>query len=76
MALRWTPAAVNTAREFEIAEINAFGDMPLSMLNTSGIVDVYACNTIPTRRPGEGGSDFSTTLGTLANAPVIPALTE
>ncbi len=58
VALRWTPAAGN-AQGFEMAEINAFGDMPLSMLNTSGALDVYASNTVPTRLSGESGPDFS-----------------
>lgn len=75
VALRWTPAAGN-ARGFEIAEINAFGDMPLSMLNTSGALDVYASNTVPTRLSGESGPDFSNELGTLANPPVVPAVSE
>lgn len=73
VALRWTPAAGH-ARGFEIAEINAFGDMPLSMLNTSGALDIYASNTIPTRISGEGAPDFSNTLGTLADPPIIPAV--
>jgi hypothetical protein len=42
--LRWTPTEDNP-RGFEIAEINAFGDMPLSMLNTNGVPDVYASNS-------------------------------
>jgi hypothetical protein len=76
VALRWTPAAADKARGFEIAEINAFGDMPLAMLNTSGALDVYASNAIATHRPGEGGTDFSNTLGTLADPPVILAVSE
>jgi hypothetical protein len=76
VALRWTPAAADDARGFEIAEINAFGDMPLSMLNTSGTLEVYARNTVGIPLPGEGGPDFSNTLGTLANPPVIPAVSE
>jgi hypothetical protein len=74
VALRWTPAAGN-ARGFEIAEINAFGDMPLSMLNTSGAPDVYASNTIGTRPPGDGGPDRIDPLATF-DPPVIPAVSE
>ena len=72
VALRWTPAAPNNPRGFEMAEINAFGHMPLSMLNTSEVPDVYASNSTGMRFSGEGGLDFSNRLGTLANPPVLP----
>ncbi len=76
VALRWTPAERDNPREFEIAEINAFGDMPLSMLNTIGVPDVYASNSTGMRLPGEGGPDFSNKLGTLADPPVVPIVSE
>lgn len=74
VVLRWTPAE-KEPREFEIAEINAFGDMPLSMLNTSGTLDVYASNST-WMRPGEGGPDFSNSLGTLAQPPIVPVVSQ
>jgi len=42
VALRWTPRDSDTAKGFEVAEISAFGDMPLSMLSTTELPDVYA----------------------------------
>jgi hypothetical protein len=71
VALRWTSAKRDDAHGFEVAEINVFGDMPLAMLNTSAVLDVYASNSTAMHFPGEGGPDFSNTLGTLANPPVL-----
>jgi hypothetical protein len=71
VALRWTSSKPDDAHGFEVTEINAFGDMPLAMLNTIEVPDVYASNTTPTHFSGEGGRDFSNTLGTLANPPVL-----
>jgi hypothetical protein len=76
VALRWTPAAPDNLRGFEMAEINAFGDMPLSMLNTSEVPDVYASNSTGMRLPGEGGPDFSNKLGTLADPPLVPIVSQ
>jgi hypothetical protein len=76
VALRWTPAEPDNPRGFEMAEINAFGDMPLSMLNTSEVPDVYASNSTGMRLPGEGGPDFSNKLGTLAGPPVLPIVSQ
>ena len=76
VALRWTPAEGDNHREFEIAEINAFGDMPLSMLNTSEVPDVYASNSTGMRLPGEGGPDISNKLGTLADPPVLAIVSQ
>lgn len=70
VALRWTPANPDHAQGFEVAEINAFGNMPLAMLNISGVPDVYASNL--TKMSGEGSPDFSNNLGTLAAPPVLP----
>ena len=39
VALRWTPAEKNSRKGFELAEVSAFGDMPLSMLSTSELPD-------------------------------------
>jgi hypothetical protein len=45
VALRWTPAAgTPTTHGFEVAEVSAFGEMPLSMLSTVEMPDVYADN--------------------------------
>jgi hypothetical protein len=76
VALRWTPAAPDNPRGFEMAEINAFGNMPLSMLNTSEVPDVYASNSTGMRLPGEGGPDLSNRLGTLADPPVVPIVSQ
>lgn len=71
VALKWTPdAAHNHNDDFELAEINAFGDVPLSILHTSE-VPLYATNSAGQPFPGEGGPDFSNKLGTLADPPVI-----
>jgi hypothetical protein len=72
VALRWTSAKADDVHGFEVAEINAFGDMPLAMLNTSEVADIYASNSTPIHLPGESGPDFSNDLGTLANPPVLP----
>ena len=72
IALRWTSAKSNDSHGFEVAEINAFGDMPLAMLNTSGVPDIYASNSTGIHFPGESGPDASNSLGTLANPPVVP----
>ena len=74
VALRWTPEIVdvptnNSDGAFELAEINAFGDVPLSLLNMGDSPELYAGNL--DFRPGEGGPDFSNKLGTLADPPVI-----
>lgn len=76
VALRWTPAEPDDSRGFEMAEINAFGDMPLSMLNTSEVPDVYASNSTGMRFPGEGGPDSGNKLATLADPPVLPIVSE
>jgi len=46
VALRWTPADTNASRAFEVAEVSAFGEMPLSMLSTVELPDIYADNSI------------------------------
>jgi hypothetical protein len=71
VALRWTPdPAQNRGEDFELAEINAFGNVPLSILHTSEI-PLYASNLASRPAPGEGGPDFSNKLGTLADPPLI-----
>jgi hypothetical protein len=72
VALRWASGKADERHGFEIAEINAFGNMPLSMLNTSEAPDVYASNFVRPSLPGEGGPDISNELGTLAEPPILP----
>jgi hypothetical protein len=42
VALRWTPADAKAPHGFEVAEVSAFGEMPLSMLSTQEMPDIYA----------------------------------
>jgi hypothetical protein len=42
VALRWTPADAKAPHGFEVAEVSAFGEMPLSMLSTLETPDIYA----------------------------------
>lgn len=51
VALRWTPTDATTPRGFEVAELSAFGEMPLSMLSTQEMPDVYADNSIGLMSP-------------------------
>src|SRR4051812_17688140 len=51
VALRWTPADATTPRGFEVAEVSAFGEMPLSMLSTQEVPDVYADNSVGLMSP-------------------------
>jgi hypothetical protein len=51
IALRWTPADAKTPHGFEVAEVSAFGEMPLSMLNTQEMPDIYADNSIGLMSP-------------------------
>lgn len=51
VALRWTPADTKGPRGFEVAEVSAFGEMPLSMLSTQELPDIYADNSIGLMSP-------------------------
>jgi hypothetical protein len=51
VALRWTPADAKAPHGFEVAEVSAFGEMPLSMLNTQEVPDIYADNSIGLMSP-------------------------
>jgi hypothetical protein len=51
VALRWTPADAKGPRGFEVAELSAFGEMPLSMLSTQELPDVYADNFTGLKSP-------------------------
>jgi hypothetical protein len=46
VALRWTPANADAPHGFEIAELSAYGEMPLSMLSTVELPDIYADNSM------------------------------
>ena len=72
LALRWTPENGNADRTFEVAEINAFGDVPLAMLTLNEAPDLYASASSAMTRPGEMSPDISSTLGTIAVPPVLP----
>ena len=54
VALRWTPITFDASQGFEVAEINAFGDMPLTMLSTVEFPDGYATNAPAMTFPGGG----------------------
>lgn len=72
VALRFTPLEAGGAQGgFEVAEIDAFGDVPLAMLQR-GAPDLYATNFSAVQFPGETITDISSTLGTLAIPPVLP----
>jgi hypothetical protein len=75
VALRWTPAddSATPDRSFEIAEINAFGNVPLAMLTLSDAPDLYAANSSPLQT-GRGSPDLSNRLGTLAIPPTLPTI--
>ena len=51
VALHWTPAEKGSRKSFEVAEVSAFGDMPLAMLSTSELPDVYADNSMGLMSP-------------------------
>jgi hypothetical protein len=51
VALRWTPADPKAPHAFEVAEVSAFGEMPLSMLSTAEFPDIYADNSIGLMSP-------------------------
>jgi hypothetical protein len=51
IALRWTPADPAAPHGFEVAELSAFGEMPLSMLSTQELPDIYADNSVGLMSP-------------------------
>jgi hypothetical protein len=51
VALRWTPADAKAPHGFEVAEVSAFGEMPLSMLSTQELPDIYADNSLGLMSP-------------------------
>ncbi|MDP9098700.1 MAG: hypothetical protein M3N48_06855 [Verrucomicrobiota bacterium] len=65
VALRWTPADAKGPRGFEVAEVSAFGEMPLSMLSTQELPDVYAENFTGLKSPP-----------LVVQAPVLPVVSQ
>lgn len=68
VALRWTRDQSH-GEPFEVAEVGAFSVIPLFFPNAEQVAPVLA--DTGSRRPGEGGVDFSNALGTLADPPVV-----
>ncbi len=71
VALRWTPAA-GSDRSLEVAEVNAFGNVPLAMLQLNEAPELYASAYSAVQTFGESSTDISSTLGTLAVPPPLP----
>lgn len=69
VALRWTPLDGGTLANFELAEVGAFGDVPMATVNAAEAPDLYAHNYGLPTVTGEGSVDFSNKLGTLADPP-------
>jgi hypothetical protein len=67
VALRWTRQDGHN-EAFEVAEVGAFSVAPPSVLELEQPPSFTMASTHMT---GDGGSDFSNTLGTLANPPTI-----
>ncbi len=75
IALRWTPENGSAGgRGFEIAEIHAFGDVPMAFLSMDSAPDLYASNSSALKFTGQGSPDLSNTLGTIAVPPTLPAV--
>lgn len=71
IALRWTADGAHATHEaFRIAEINAFGEVPLALIDMNTTPELFATNSI-VPHPGSSGPDFSNTLGTLADPPAL-----
>lgn len=76
VALRWTPAKAGS-RSFEVTEVNAFGDMPLAMLQLDAAPDLYASSYSSLQIAGESSPDLGDSkLGTLAVPPVLPTVSQ
>jgi hypothetical protein len=76
VALRWTPAARGD-RSFEVTELDAFGEMPLAMVQLDAAPDLFTSTYTAMRVSGEASPDLgSSTLGTLAVPPTLPAVSE
>jgi len=74
VALRWTPEHAGE-KALEVTEVNAFGDMPLAMLQLNEAPDLYASSSSALQGPGASSPDISSdTVGTLAVPPLLPAV--
>jgi hypothetical protein len=69
VALQWTPTGTRS-KALEVAEIAAFGSVPLSILNLEEVPNAFAENS----KPGEGAPDLSNSLGTIAIPPSLPVV--
>jgi hypothetical protein len=67
VALRWSRAKPGP-QPFGVAEVASFSVVPLSVLDLEEAPALADSGTV---KPGEGGPDFSNTLGTLADPPTI-----
>ncbi len=75
VALRWTPAPGSAGeRAFEIAEIDAFGNVPLASLQLTAAPGLYASNAALLQFPGQGSTELSNSLGTIAIPPALPVV--
>ena len=73
VALRWTPNdGATSERGFDVAEIDAFGNIPLAMLTLDETPDLVAGTFRGVPMPGEGPPEVSNGLGTIAIPPVLP----
>ncbi|HEV3409522.1 MAG TPA: hypothetical protein VG095_04465 [Chthoniobacterales bacterium] len=72
IAVRFTPSEAFTAtnQPFELVEVNAYGNLPMAMLDVLEAPDVYTEITAATF-PGESGPDISTRLGVIAVPPTL-----
>jgi hypothetical protein len=69
IALSWTPAKTTPPTGFRIAEIDAFGTVPLALVDSWTGPELFAANEIGAR--AAGGPDISNSLGALADPPVL-----
>ena len=76
VAIRFSPAAAiqGEGAGFEVTEINAYGNTPVGLVDALGAPDVYASNFSGAQFSGQGSQDLSSSLGTLAVPPSIPAV--
>jgi hypothetical protein len=76
VALRWTPETRGD-RSFQVAEVKAFGDMPLAMVQLDAAPDLLASSYSPLQVSGEASPDLgNSTLGTLAVPQALPAVSQ
>jgi hypothetical protein len=69
VALRWFPKHLHQGPPV-IAEVCAFGSVPLSVVDLGEQPDLFA----DASKPGESAQDFSNSLGTLASPPTVQSV--